>query len=60
MLAIWFHVKIDNIPACQVVLVYPVAKFEEMHMHWGLTLYTREIGNARGAIQNVLKLQHSL
>ena len=33
ILSIWFHTKIDNIPVCEVVLVYPVATFEKMYLY---------------------------
>ena len=30
---IWFDVNIDYLPACQVTLAHPVAKFDKMYLH---------------------------
>ena len=30
---IWFDMNVDNYPAYQVVLVYPLAKFEKTYLH---------------------------
>ena len=36
--------------------VHPVAKFEEIYRHWGLTLYNKEVDKTISSIKNVLKL----
>ena len=43
----WFNVNIVYLPACQILLVYPAAKFEKTYWHSGLTSYNRKNGKAR-------------
>ena len=52
-----FGLNIDYIPPCQLLLVYPVVKFDKTHQPWGLNSYSKKIGKARKSIKIVPKLQ---
>ena len=46
-----FDGNIDSLLACQILLVYPVAKFDKKYLHRNLTLCNRKIAKARSAVK---------
>ena len=43
----------DNLFACQILLVYHIAKFDKTYLHWGQTSYNRKIGKTISAINKL-------
>ena len=44
---IWFDTNINDLSPYQVLLLYPVAKFDKMDLHWDLTSYNKKIDTDR-------------
>ena len=44
---IWFDTNINDLSPYQVLLLYPVAKFDKMDLHWDLTSYNKKIDTVR-------------